>query len=163
MMLTSNSVRRFLLGAMALGGLVLAPGAARASEVFPGAIQQYANMPCAPSCLLCHTTNPGNISSWTGKPFGYYLGTHGVTVRNTASLKVAFDAYAADPTNAGGLAKLKEGIDPDNGNALCGPTYGCGAHVAKKAPPTDFSAPLWVIGAVVAGGLLRRRRTAHIG
>jgi hypothetical protein len=147
-----------VLGLLALGTVSLLPALARASEVFPGAIQQYANMPCVPSCLLCHTTNPGNIQSWPGKPFGAFIGTHGALPGNTASLKAAFDAFKADSTHAAMLKALEAGEDPDNGGALCGPTYGCGAHVAKKALPTNSSAPSWIVGAVVAGALLRRRR-----
>ena len=68
---------------------------------------------------------------------------------------------ATDPEVARGVAALKDGIDPETGDSLCGPTYGCGAHVAQKAPPTDFSGPLWALGAVIAGGILRRRRKAN--
>ncbi len=65
-----------------------------------------------------------------------------------------------DPANAAHLMALQQGLDPDNGVSLCGPTYGCGAHVAKKAPPSDLSAPLWVVGAMLVGGLLRRRKSS---
>jgi len=154
----SNSVRCLVVLFGMLGGLVLLPTAARASEIFPPAIQQAAGLTCTPSCTLCHTTNPGNIVSWRGKPFGAYMGTHGTLVQQIPTLLAAFNMYKADPAQAQGLMRLQEGVDPDTGDSLCGPTYGCGAHIAKKAPPSDLSSPLWVVGAMVIGGLLRRRK-----
>ena len=44
--------------AAALSGALLATSPARASPVFPGAIQQAAHMPCAPGCLLCQRLAP---------------------------------------------------------------------------------------------------------
>lgn len=86
------------------------------------------------------------------------MGTHGTAPQMIPTLLSAFDKYKADPTHALGVMRLQEGLDPDNGTSLCGPTYGCGAHVAKKAPPSDLSSPLWVVGAIAIGGLLRRRK-----
>jgi hypothetical protein len=63
-----------------------------------------------------------------------------------------------DPNVATVLMALQNGIDPETGDSLCGPTYGCGAHVAKKLPSSDFTGPLFALGAVIAGGILRRRR-----
>jgi hypothetical protein len=157
---TSKSVRSLLSGIAAVGVVTILPGRARAEEIFPGVIAQAANMPCAPTCTLCHTTNPGEKGTWVGKKFGYYMGTHGAVMGDKNSIITAFNAYKADPSSGPALAALQQGLDPDNGTSLCGPTYGCGAHVAKQAPPSDLSAPLWVVGAMVFGGLLRRRKPA---
>jgi hypothetical protein len=145
----------------ALATVMALPAVAHAEERFPAAIQAAAGLDCAPSCLLCHTTNPGMVGTWAGKPFGVYMATHGVTLSaDTSAVATAYASYKADPANAAGVARLAAGQDPDNGNDLCnGPTYGCGAHVASKAPPRDLSAVLWTIGAVVAGALLRRRKS----
>ena len=159
-MLTSNSVRKLVFSIIAVGGVALAPARALASQNFPGAIQESAGMPCVPSCTLCHGVNPGTAATFMNKALGKTLFTiNGAVPANDANaLKAAYAKYAMDPANAASVAALKEGKDPETGETLCGPTYGCGAHVAKQAPPTDFSAPLWVIGAIVTGGLLRRRR-----
>jgi hypothetical protein len=168
---TSNSAQGFFAGLVMAGALLLVPTPARASEQFPAALQEAASMPCTPSCVVCHGKVPGDIGSFLARKLTNELikppgslpgpGAAGVPV-----LKSDFATYAAraatDPEVARVVAALKDGIDPETGDSLCGPTYGCGAHVAKKAPPADIAAPLWVIGAVVAGGLLRRRK-ARVG
>jgi MYXO-CTERM domain-containing protein len=145
----------------ALGAGLWVPNVARAEERFPAAIQDAAGLNCAPSCLLCHTTNPGTATSWAMKGFGVYMGTHGLTAAaDTSVVATAYAQYLADPAQAVGAARIQAGLDPDTGLDICiGPTYGCGAHVARKAPPRDFSAALWALGAVVAGALLRRRKS----
>jgi len=166
-MLTSNSVRKLLASIAVLGGMGFVSGTAHASEEFPAALQQAAGMPCTPSCVVCHGKVPGDAGSFTARKLPRDLittpgslpppGAPGVPV-----LKADFATYAAkattDPEVARVVAALKEGLDPETGDSLCGPAYGCGAHVVKKAPPSDLSAPLWIVGAVVAGGLLRRRK-----
>mgnify|MGYP001549551493 CR=1 FL=1 len=136
---------------------------ARASEVFPGALQEAADMQCVPVCLMCHTTNPGTASSWQQKPLGPALFGAGARKGDAESLKKAYQAYAAIPANAGAVSDIKAGREPGLHVDVCGPTYGCGAHVAKTVPSSDVSAPLWVIGAMIAGSILRRRRKTHVG
>jgi hypothetical protein len=163
-MTSTHTAHSFFAGLVAAAALLLVQAPARASEQFPAALEEAAGMPCTPSCVVCHGKVPGDIASFTARQLSRDLiaplpppGAAGVPV-----LKSNYAAYAAkaatDPNVARVVAALKDGVDPETGDSLCGPTYGCGAHVAKKAPPTDFSAPLWVIGFVVAGGLLRRRK-----
>jgi len=145
--------------ALLLGLLALSSRQARASEVFPGALQEAADMQCVPLCLMCHTTNPGNATSWPSKPLGPALLPLGLKKGDADSLKAAWKAYAANPANAAAVADVKAGREPGAHLDVCGPSYGCGAHVAKQAAlPHDFTGPLWALGAVVAGALLRRRR-----
>ena len=134
-----------------------------ASEVFPGALQEAADMQCVPVCLMCHTSNPGNASTWT-KPLALALFGKGMRKGDTASLKTAYKAYAADPANAAAIADIKAGREPGAHVDVCSPIYGCTVHVAKEAAaPRDFTGPLWAVGAMVVAGLLRRRRkpSAH--
>lgn len=120
-------------------------------------------MQCVPVCLMCHTTNPGTATTWT-KPLALGLFARNMRKGDTASLMAAYKAYAADPANAAAVADIQAGREPGEHLDVCGPTYGCGVHVAKEAAaPRDFTGPLWVVGAVVAGGLLRRRRKPHGG
>lgn len=145
--------------------MVLSGRRAEASEVFPGAIQEAANMPCVPLCTLCHTTNPGNATSWQQKKLPTQLLLHGVKIGNADSLKTAFAAYMNDASipaadRQATLAQIQAGKD-QNGMDICGPSYGCGAHVAKQeAMPRDLTGPLWIVGAVVIGALRRRKRAA---
>jgi hypothetical protein len=157
-------IHPFLFGVAAALAVALHPGGAKASQEFPGAIQEAAGMPCTPSCTLCHGVSPGTGDTFMNKQLGktLFMAYGFVPPNDPAALKAAYLKYSMDPVNATAVAALKDGIDPETGDPLCGPTYGCGAHVAKKAPPTDLAAPLWVIGAVLAGGLLRRRKP-HAG
>jgi len=123
-------------------------------------------MPCTPSCVVCHGKVPGDASSFFARKLPHALAASGGLpppgAAGVATLKSDFATYAAkaatDPEVLRVITALKQGIDPETGDSLCGPTYGCGAHVAKKAPPSDLSSPLWVVGAMAIGGLLRRRR-----
>lgn len=149
---------------LVLGLAALCSTRAHASEVFPGALQEAADMQCVPVCLMCHTTNPGTATSWQTKLLGPSLQLEGLKKGDASSLTVAYKAYAADPANAAAVADIKAGREPREHLDVCGPTYGCGAHVAKEAAmPRDLTGPLWVVGAVVAGGLLRRRRKPLAG
>lgn len=161
---TPNSASGLFAGLIVAGALLLVPAPAQASEVFPAALQEAAGMPCTPSCVVCHGKVPGDIGSFTARALSRNLSAPlpPAGVAGVPTLKSNFAAYAAkaatDPEVARVVAALKDGVDPETGDSLCGPSYGCGAHVAKKAPPTDLAAPLWFFGAVLAGGLLRRRR-----
>lgn len=154
---------RFRVKASAIGLALLwasLPGAARASEEFPGALQEAAGMPCAPQCALCHGVTPGTATTFTAKklPRDLITAAPGAAPHNTTWLKAAYTAYAMNTANADAVAKLKEGKDPETGDALCGPTYGCGARFAKPAPQDGSTAPYWVAGALLLGSLLRRRK-----
>jgi MYXO-CTERM domain-containing protein len=144
-----------LLSRISLGGAVLLTTVSSlARPEAPGQIQKVANMDCVPLCTLCHLTNPGEAGNFT-KPLGLAL------VAPIQAQKDITDAYntwaAANPVAA---EKLKQGEEPGSHANVCGPTYGCAVHVAKEAAaPRDFAGPLWVVGAVVAGGLLRRRKS----
>lgn len=145
---------------------MFAQAPARASEQFPAALAEAAGMPCTPSCVVCHGKVPGDATSFTARKLPSALTAAGgfppPGAAGVPTVKSSFAAYAAkaatDAEIARVVAALKDGIDPETGDSLCGPTYGCGAHVAKKAPPADIAGPLWVFGVVVAGGLLRRRK-----
>jgi hypothetical protein len=155
-----KSTRTLLGGILMTGAATLLPRPALASLEFPGGIQEAAGMPCAPSCTLCHGVNPGTASTFQNKALGKTLFTINgiVPPHDVPALKAAYAKYALDQANAAAVLALKDGIDPETGDNLCGATYGCGAHVAKKAPPADLAAPLWVVAAMVAGALLRRRK-----
>src|ERR1041384_2288917 len=102
-MRASTKLHCLALGGLTLLTLTLLPGRARAEEIFPPVIAEEAGIPCVPTCTLCHTTNPGNATSWPGKPFGGFMGTHGAKMGDADSIKTAFAAYkalATDPTVA---------------------------------------------------------------
>jgi hypothetical protein len=158
-----SKAQSLVLGTLALAATAIWAVPAQAEEIFPPVIAEDAMMPCVPTCTLCHTTNPGNATSWPGKKFGAFMGLHGAKMGDANSIRTAFAAYKAlgtDPTVAAGLENLKKGLDPDNGTSLCGATYGCGAHIAKTPPRSDLSGSLWVVGAMLVGGFLLRRKSA---
>ena len=141
---------------LAIVGGVLDASPARAEPEFPGAIFDAADMKCVPTCTLCHTTNPGTATTWQAKMLGPTLVGAGLKAGEPDSMNAAFKAYAA--IHATEVAKIKQGIDPQTGANVCGPTYGCGAHIARQTPNDNLS-PLFIVGAMVVGGLLRRRRS----
>ena len=145
---------RFLLSRISIAGLaLLTSGSALARPEVPGELQAAANMQCVPLCTMCHTTNPGLLSNF-GKTLGPVLVT---PVSKEQDIKPAYDAWAA--MNPQLALLVQKGIEPSTGVDVCGPTYGCAVRVEREAAaPRDFSGPLWVLGAVVAGGILRRRR-----
>jgi MYXO-CTERM domain-containing protein len=148
-----NPLRRFSLRISLAGLVLLTAGSAFARPELPGQIQAAADMQCVPLCTLCHMTNPGEANNWT-KPLGAALYPQ---IKAQKDIKDAYNVWAAaNPTLAAGV---KLGKEPGSGQDVCGPTYGCAVHVAKEAAaPRDFTGPLWAVGAMVAAGLLRRRR-----
>lgn len=144
--------------ALAVVAALASPRRAQAEEPFPEAVQGAAGLDCVPSCTLCHTTNPGMKGTWVGKAFGRYIASKGIAVAGTppSAVAAAVTTFLSDPEQTLGAARLKSGLDPDTGLSLCGPTYGCGARVAKRAPQDDWSGLTFVGGAMLFGVLLRR-------
>jgi hypothetical protein len=151
-----KSIRRHSVRAAFLAA-ALQTAPAQAEPEFPGAIFDAADMKCVPTCTLCHTSNPGTASTWQAKMLGPTLLQSGLAPGDPDTMNAAFKKYAAMHTAE--AAKIKQGIDPQTNADVCGPTYGCGAHIAQHAPPRDSTAPLWILGAALVGGLLRRRKT----
>jgi len=161
----SDTSRSWLIRAVIVAAALLAPQRAQASEQFPTAIQDAAQMPCTPSCTLCHGVDPGTASTYMNKKLGktlFFFNSKVVGPGDSDALKVNYAAYKATPEGAAVDADLKLGIDPETKADLCSGannvTYGCGAHVAAKAPPSDASALLWIAGAMALGALVRRTR-----
>ena len=150
-----KSIRRYSVCLAFIGSALLA-APAHAEPEFPGAIFDAADMRCVPTCTLCHTSNPGTATTWQAKMLGSTLIMSGLEVGKPDTMNAAFKTYAA--AHAAEAAKIKQGIDPQTGANVCGPTYGCGAHIARRASSRDNSAPLWIVGAALAGSLLRRRK-----
>lgn len=156
-MQTTNSLRRFIAGISFVGAVLLTSGFAAARPEAPGELQDAAGMKCVPLCTMCHQTNPGNATNWT-KLLGRTL--YG-DIKAERDIKASYASWAQ--TNPQGAERVKNGQEPETGVDVCGPTYGCAVRIEKEAAaPRDFGGPLFVVGAVVLGGLLRRRRkTAH--
>jgi hypothetical protein len=159
-----TKVQQVLFGVALASGLLLS-SAAHASQEFPEAIKEAAGMPCVPGCVLCHGQAVGDAGSFFNRQFTHELVAAGTLPAPHATDTVKAD-YAAlamkaatDPATAKIVMDLKSGIDPDTGDSLCGPVYGCGAsHIVAKAPPSDVSLPYFIAGALMLGNLLRRRK-----
>lgn len=143
--------------------LGLAATQASASPEFPAALSKAAEMKCVPQCTVCHTTNPGQ-SGTARQPFAIAMIGHGLLPGNPMLVDVAFTALKNDqnPTYQAMVTALTGNFDPNYdaslGQLACGPSYGCGAHVAK-APPRDLSVFGWVLGALALFGIGQRVRT----
>jgi hypothetical protein len=144
-------VRAVVVGAfVSLATLAAAP--AQASPDYPAELRKAAALSCVPQCIVCHTTNPGE-SGTALQPFSLAMRQKGLLPGSPATLSVAYEALKADPNPdyVAMIERLESGYnpnyDPALGQLLCGPTYGCGAHIAK-APPKPFDAFAWALGAV---------------
>jgi hypothetical protein len=157
---------------------VILLGAARpalASLPFPEAVKEaIPSLDCVPQCTLCHQTNPGMVPA--NKPFAFKLKQASVvlpqqpdTVKAAlAKLKELGAMSDADADGTGDYTELEAGTDPNSADAaaaLCGlgPTYGCGATLARTPakhgldPAATVAASLFVL----VGLLLLRRSSVN--
>ncbi|MDX2050795.1 MAG: hypothetical protein SFV15_00270 [Polyangiaceae bacterium] len=136
-------------------------GVASASEKFPAQVKDHLKLTCVPQCTLCHSTNPGTLAS-IGTPFGSaFLGAKAAAMGDVAGalegLRAKMLALDVDGNGVNDIEQIEfDNTNPNqNGEAICGPTYGCGAHVE---PRSSFSWGTLLAGGFVAGvGLLRFR------
>jgi MYXO-CTERM domain-containing protein len=158
-MLSTKSFRR--LSRFSITALVLlTAGSALARPEAPGQLQEAAKMQCVPLCTMCHSGSPGTLANWdpVNKPLALTLNA---PISSQTDIKPAYDMWAM--MNPGDALKVQKGIEPRSGADVCGPIYGCAVHVAKEAAaPRDFTGPLVALGAVIAGGILRRRRKSSV-
>ncbi len=119
--------------------------AAQASPMFPGVVETTLHMPCAPPCVICHTTNFGGIGTAV-RPFGLAVHELGAHAGNTAGLRRALAVLE----NTQAVAELREGRNPNDGTAMC-VEYGC----AVGSPEGHGGALVTVLLIV---GLWARRR-----
>ena len=153
-------LRPFLNGILVCAAIAWS-SPAQAEEEFPGALQEAAGMECVPTCLMCHTSNPGTAATWASKAFPQALMQTNMikpAAGDVEAFKAAFAAYA--PTHTAEVAAIKAGRDPQTGQNVCGPSYGCGATFARvpsgKSPATLAGAGILALAATL--WLARRRR-----
>jgi len=146
--------------ALALGAGVLSAalwtGSAEASQNYPSAMQSALDMPCVPPCTICHVTDLGGAGTAI-KPFVNALrgagpvgpGNEAGLLQALANTKAASPPVDSDSDGTDDIAELTEGTDPNaKGEArVCGPAYGCGAHISRTPPARDGTA------LVIAGGM----------
>lgn len=151
------SVKTLALASVAFASVIFVPASAAAKREFPAQLAKAANMPCVPQCTVCHVVNPGEAGTAT-KPFAGAMIRYGVLSDGAGK---AFEALKADnkPEYQAFVQAIEDGLDPNYPKQLaCGPSYGCGAHVAKK-PPRDYWGIGWVVGALSAYALTRRLKS----
>ncbi len=160
------ATRRLVLTSAWLVSLSFVPATASASPSFPGAIEQYWEMACAPKCSICHTENPGTAST-PDQPFADSL----TGLRKDADLLAALDRL--DPkrdVDGDGIPDQDElradpPTDPNvpgSGSEaqVCVPRYGCGAARIAPEPPAQSPYPALALVGLVAAVLGRRLWTA---
>lgn len=158
-MQAANVVVRTWVG---IGALLLVLVHARlglAEEEFPGALAEAAQMDCVPTCLMCHTSNPGKADTWPGRKLSVDLlatGKFRLKAGDTAGVKAAYAEYAA--SHAAEAEQIKKGIQPETGQDVCSPTYGCGARMAAANPSDDASMWAAALTAALLGVVWARRR-----
>jgi hypothetical protein len=156
---------RAVVFAATMAAFALGSGQAAASPTYPSALYKAAGMTCVPQCTVCHTVNPG-VKNTAVQPFAIAMRGKGLLSGNPMLVDVAFTGLKNDqkPEYQAMVAALSKNLDPNYDESLgqlaCGPSYGCGAHVAK-APPRDLSVFGWVLGALALFGLGQRVRTRY--
>jgi hypothetical protein len=138
---------------------------ASAEQPFPGAIQEAASIPCTPTCLLCHTDIPGTRDNLK-QPFGLTVLRNGIQPGHPESMQTVI-ANLRDrkvDTDSDGKLDVDElavGSNPnltDPKAELCGPEYGCGAHLAPAPPPERAPIMCWLVGTLAIAALVVARR-----
>jgi hypothetical protein len=142
---------------------------AGAEPEFPGAIQEAAGIPCTPTCLLCHTAIPGTLANLK-QPFGLTVLANGVQPNHPESMHTVvarlrdmkIDTDLDGKLDVDELAIGSNPNDPDPRVEICGPTYGCGAHLAPAPPPARAPILWWLVAALAlsALGVARRLRSS---
>jgi hypothetical protein len=167
---TVRSFFRFVV--VGLAPTVLVAPTAQAEQTFPSVVQTAFDMPCAPRCTLCHATDPGQGSNYTAKEFtlsvlnAYAAKYPGKLPTNDDEMKVALTLLKDGKVDTDGDqvlddVELSQGNDPNKPGEerLCGPNYGCGAHIAKA--PAKNGGACWVLAACAAVTFgFRRRRSS---
>jgi hypothetical protein len=152
---------------MALVGSVLVASlwtsGAAASQEYPSALEESLNMPCVPQCTVCHATELGGAGT-SIQPFATSVKQAGALGANVDSLLTALATLQAAGKDTDGdmnpdIDELAAGEDPNEAGAarICGPVYGCGAHVSRTPPSRNGAA--WAFAgcaaALVAFGFRR--------
>ena len=167
---------------------LILPSLASASPDYPSQLRSELEMTCTPSCIICHTVNPG-ISGTADQAFAVTLSDEGLKPDDTDSLRAALEAvtksgFDSDGDGMGDIDELQYGAVVREGGAQSGmggeangsdatrdPSvpgagdpctveigYGCGAQVAKGHPSLHASLFLLVAGLLGLAGLVLRRR-----
>jgi hypothetical protein len=159
---------RIVVLSAGLLGAALWSASAQASQPFPSAMSDALGMPCAPSCTICHATEAGGVGTVV-KLFGNSAKAAGAGPFSVDALKGALSCMSAPvgttcanmlpskgPIDSDGdgvtdIDELTAGNDPNNkGDArICGPNYGCGAHISR-VPPARSGTALAIAGSVAA-------------
>lgn len=135
-----------------------------ATSTYPAAVQAELDMPCAPTCTLCHATNAGGAGTVVSN-FGLAMfGEHGLTGGgNVASVTAALAEMEVDQVDSDNdgtidIAELAEGRDPNPDAApfcdLVLPIYGCFG-------PAEGSAAGMGLMALLGLTTLRRRTSGR--
>ncbi len=161
-----HSIIKAFIAVAVLGGVASVSAPAQASPVFPGEVRKHLNLSCVPQCTLCHSVNPGVLGTAAGPKgtkFGTaFWGTGKVKLGDASSVGPALDQLGTDMTDSDGkdangsaggpdILQIQANSNPSqNGESICGPTYGCGAHVAPQSPFNNWGT---LLAAVFVGGV----------
>jgi hypothetical protein len=169
--MSSSDKKVYLVLRGVVASALLLAADASADPAFPKSLQQHWNVPCTPSCGVCHfdaSGGPAKIRKTTnGKPgFGAKLLSYGLDVGDLSSINAALDADKSDQSDVDGDGKsdfdeLSVGDDPNDptpGASVCsGPEFGC-VRVARQGP-VDGVASVSAAAVLLLGlTALRRRR-----
>ncbi len=172
-----HSLMKALIAAALFGCAFGFSGTAHASATFPGKVKEHLKLSCVPQCTLCHTANPGESSTFGG-PFGAQVAGARVAVSQAVqppdfspeaigaaleNIRAKGLAADADKNGVNDVVDIESGSNPNlGGEPVCGPMYGCGAHVAPQSPFSNWGT---LLAGVFVGGVglarIRFRKVKH--
>jgi hypothetical protein len=154
------------MGRLALGVFFVAfvlgmSRTAYASPTFPDFIRDDLGLAESPPCTDCHIDPNGGYGTAT-TPFATYLRSRGLRATDTASLRTALAAAAAERHDSNGdgvpdIDELKANRDPNGGSSgnRPPPKYGCGAHIAPLSS-SDVRPGFFLVALLALGMFVRR-------
>jgi hypothetical protein len=157
--------------ALAFAGVAfLSSGSTSASPEFPGVVQETLKMDCAPPCTICHTS-PNGEAVTAVQPFVETLRTADAAFMNSEealanALEIAKTAPCegtnqpcdSDGNGTSDIDDLTAGNDPNTGQPLACPKYGCGAHIAPERPLRNMDGTIALLALGALGIVARRVR-----
>lgn len=154
-------VRTSLTVAVCLAPLFVT-SAALAEEDYPGPFSEAAGYDCPVQCLVCHTDAAGGADKLN--PFGFNAFLNGILPGQPGTVRLAVANMRMKPdldSDMDGVKDFQEfenHTDPSKQNTpITCIGYGCGARIAKPAPPSSSSSAPYVIGALSVLGFLGGR------
>ena len=165
----ARGLQRWAVAALVAAQSFALAGSASASPEFPAVVDSELSMDCPPPCTICHTSPNGGAETAV-QPFvetlrvaypEFLLGeeqlAEGLALARTTPCEGTNEPCNIDGNDKSDIEDLEAGNDPNTGQPLACPKYGCGASSIAPERHTrslDGTSALILLGAI---GIMARR------